>query len=204
MEAVEDGFRLRVPGTYLWFNVEEGEWARIRGALQRLGAEVAQGGLDGEELCSAVGMSVSYHGQSERMQAEVGVEGGVSAAACLGALLHVAARPAAEASPMWLWSPDPFAVAGQEAQPAERLLRAARWRLPRGRAREVLEALMLGVKSLDERANVQFEVHSECVLNVSTPLTVDSRADREQRAAAFAELISRLGDPVRADHVTWG
>ncbi len=203
MEAVEDGFRLRVPGTYLWFNVEGSAWVRIRAALRNLGAEVAQGGLDGEELCSAVGLTVSYHAQNERMQAEVGVEGGEAAAACLSALLEVAPRPAAEASPMWLWSPQAFAVAGQDARPAERLLRAARWRSPRAQARAVLDALAAALADLDERANVQLEVQAECALSVSTPLVVEDRADRDRRSTGFTALVSRLGEPVRADHVTW-
>lgn len=203
MDAVEHGYRLRVPATYLWFNLQPSAWTGIRDTLVGVGAEVAQGGLDGEELCAVAGMTVEFRAAEQRMQAEVSMEGGSVAAACLSALRAAAPKPDAEASPVWLWSPEPFTVGQEAAERADRLLRAARWRLPRLQGSIVLEGLGAALEVLDASATVQLEVQAECFVTVTTPLAIADRSDRERRTAGFEILLSHLGQPVRADHVTF-
>ncbi len=200
---MEHGFRLRVPATALWFNLDGPEWGRIAEALVRMGADQAQGGLDGELLWSVAGLTVSYRAEDKRMQVEVTAEGGAAAAGGLAALRTVAPPPAAEASPIWLWSPGAFRIGEAGAAPADRVLRAGRWRLARRRSTDAVAAVEDALQLLDDRATLVLDVQQECAVSVNTPLVVSDRQDLERRARAFDALLGRLGEPVRAEHVTY-
>jgi hypothetical protein len=204
VRALEAGFRLRCSGTLLWFNVGAEQWSSVRRALVALGAELGRGGLEGEEVCTASGLLVSYHPGHSRMQAEVEAGGGRMAAACLAALRQVAPAPAAEASPVWLWSPEPFQVGAEVARPAVRVIRAARWVLPRSATAAVVEAAGEAAAGLDARGTLELLVAGECELRVTTASAVVDGMDAIRRADLFAALLRRLGRPRRVEYVTHG
>jgi len=203
-QARQEGFRLRVPATSLWFNVDAQGWSRVCAALEAVGAETATAGLAGEQLCGAGALQVTYRAQEQRMQAELSAEGGAEAASALAALKAMAEAPAAEASPMWLWSPVPFGVGGQEAQPAIRVVRAARWVLPRGHAVVALAAAAAAEAGLGAGAALRLEIQSHCEVEVSVPPPGEAapKPDLDRQARAFGALLQTLGEPGWAVYAT--
>lgn len=203
VRAQEAGFRLRFPATSLWFNVDGPTWEGVASALRAHGAETAHGGLEGEVICAVDGLVVSYRPADTRLQAELGPEGGMAAAMCLSALLERLADPAATASPVWLWAPEPFRVGSQVAAPAVRFVRAARWLLDRGRAADALAAAAHAVEALGAEVQLTCQVEARVDLEVRTPLAAEDRESVRRRSHAFATLLRRLGEPVRVDFATF-
>ncbi len=203
LPALEAGYRLRVPGTALWFNVEPPAWEAVRLALVAAGAEQARDGLQGEELYQVPSLSVSYQGGSGRVQAIVEAEGDLRVAACLSALRAGLEPPAAEASPVWLWSPTSFAVAGVQASPAQRLIRAARWIVPLQTAESALCGVRELLSSLAAQVRVRLLIEDACILEIETRRAGLDGGDPHTRAAALEALLERLGPPERAEHVTF-
>ncbi len=201
--AREAGFRLRVPATSLWFNVDAGGWRRVCAALEAVGAEASSGGMEGEELRGIPGLLVTYRPDGERLQSDLGPEGGNAVAACLAALRAAVPLPAAEASRLWLWAPAPFGIDGRQAEPAFRVLRAARWLLARDRAEVVLAAVAAAAGRLRVQDALRFAWGEGCELEVVTPPDVADAADLERRDAIFGGLLQRLGPPTWNEHATF-
>ena len=201
--ALERGFRLQVPGTQLWFNVQPDLWAEVHRALEGFGCEFAQDGMSGDEVCQGGGMSVTYSAEAGRLRAELlDSAGEAGIARYLEALRALVPPPDAEASACWLWGTEPFAVAGSAAEAAQRVMRGARWRAGGGDAPEVLGAAAEVAAAVGDLLTMHVSVGAMCVLDVASPPEVRGPADLRRRASAFGTLITRLGSPERADYAT--
>ncbi len=201
--ASETGFRLRVPATSLWFNVDADRWRQVRSALEGSGAEAVGGGMEGEELCGLPGLLVTYRPAQERLQSDLGAEGGNAVVACLAALRGAVPPPAAEASALWLWASEPFGIGGRQAAAALRVLRAARWVLPRDRAEVLLAAVAAAAGRLRAQDALRFAWSQGCELELVTPPDVADAGDLERRAAIFSSLVERLGGPSWGEYATF-
>ena len=203
VDAREVGFRLRVPATSLWFNVDATRWRQVRATLEGCGAETSGGGMAGEELCGLPGLLVTYRPEDERLQADLGPEGGNAVVTCLASLRGAVPPPAAEASQLWLWAPEPFGMDGRQAESAWRVLRAARWLVDRDRAEAMLLAVGAAASRLQAKDGLRFTWGERCELEVVTPPEVADAADLRRRAAIFACLLEPLGAPSWSEYATF-
>ena len=205
--AVQVGYRLHVSGTMLWFNVDAALWAEVQTALTSLGGEVLRDGMEGEEVCQAGAVAVSYGESAGRMRAEVDGTGATDAVAALNALHRLAPTPDAETSTVWLWAADRFAVGGRDAQEGRRVMRAARWVAPVTLANRVLSAAADASVGMGGGLTMRISVGAGVTLDLSSPPDVSGEADVRRRAQAFGTLIGQLGAPGRAEYATvagWG
>ncbi len=200
--AMAHGYRLRVSATSLWFDIAPERWRHIRDAVTLAGAEPAAGGLDGEEICSAPGLLISYRDTERRMQTELGPDAATAAARILASLYATAPRAAASASPVWLWAPEPFALDGVPAEPALRIMRAGRWLLPLPRAADAFSAAATAHAALGSGAVVRMELHSQVELEVTVAAQTAAQAPAAPRLEAFTHLLARLGTPTWAEYST--
>lgn len=193
---------MRVPATSLWFDVEGPQWQLIRATLGAQGAEPAAGGLDGEELCAVPGLLVSYRAGDKRMQSELTPEGGAAAVRALAALLELAPPPAADATPIWLWSEGPFTLGGTKAEPALRVMRNARWRLPVTQAPAVFTVAERAYALMGPQATLALRIHHHIEFEMGTaPATTDDRPV-PSRIQAFDLALTQLGVPSWAEYST--
>lgn len=205
--AVQVGYRLHVAGTMLWFNVDAALWTEVQDALAGLGADVLREGMEGEEVCQAGAVAVTYGESAGRMRADVDGTGGADAVAALSALHHLAPPPDAEASTVWLWAAERFAVGGRAAQEGRRVMRAARWVAPITLASRVLSAAADASVGMGGGLTMRISVGAGVTLDLSSPPDVSGEADVRRRAQAFGTLIGQLGAPGRAEYATvagWG
>lgn len=200
--ALLAGYRLRVNATALWFNIDKDRWNVIRTALRTSGAEGPLSGFDGEEIWATAGLTVSHRASEGRMQSELQPSDAEDTPAVLATLLQVAPRPSAEASPTWLFGPAPFAIAQRTAEPALRVMRAARWLLPLPSAPEVLAAAASAHSAIASGASLRVQITTDVELEfVTTPPETDPLAQQAQ-ITAFERLLGRLGQPSWAEYRT--
>jgi len=160
------------------------------------------GGLDGEEVCGAPGLLVSHRAAEGRMQSEVSPFGAPGTPAILAAL-HAAAPPAAaDASPVWLWAPQPFRIGEATAQPALRLLRAARWLLPLDHAGLALRTAGEAYARLGPGTGLRLHIGAEVEVEVGISPREASDPGTGPRSEAFTLLLTRLGQPTWAEYST--
>lgn len=200
--ASTQGYRLRVPATSLWFDIDVAQWHLIRAGLSAQGAESVVGGLEGEELCSVPGLLVSYRADARRMQSELTPEGGSAAVRALAALRQAAPPSAADATPIWLWAEESFTWDGIQAEPAIRVMRSARWILPIAQAPDAFTAGERAYALMGERATLSLRIQHQVEFELGTAPAIDDDRPVQPRIQAFALLLTRLGSPTWAEYST--
>jgi hypothetical protein len=191
-----DGYRLLVPAIWLWFHADDAVWRSVEQALAAAGIRTER--VDGVTVYEGHGLAIEYRPDNHRLSLELTHEAGREAVDALLALLGAAGEPDLETGNCWLWSPRPFRVRGQDAHPARRIVRAARWHLPRERLADAVAALAAGSTEL---AAAGMNLHMALTGGVRLEVYV---AERQAPASVrlFEGLLAALGEPEHIAHVT--
>jgi hypothetical protein len=190
-----NGYRLLVPAIWLWFHADEAAWTAVEQALAGAGMRPLR--LDGVASFEGRGFAIEYRHDHHRLSVELTHEAGPEAVAALVAMEGTAGEPDLETGNCWLWSPQPFTIRGMSAQPARRLVRAARWLLPHERLGAALGALA------GEAAQIPPGV--SLTLHLATVVRLEIHVPERQAAPCgpvFDHLIAALGEPDHLAHVT--